>query len=69
MANLKMTFVSESSNFFKMFTQGSWANSPENYRPINLCFDSSNLTMFAAELFGDGYLNTESSSLSFVFSC
>lgn len=29
MANLKMAFVSESSNFFKMLKEGSWANSPK----------------------------------------
>lgn len=36
MVNLKMAFVSKSSNFLKMLTESSWANSPENYRPINL---------------------------------
>lgn len=36
MVNLKMAFVSETSNFFKMLTEGSRTNNPQNYRLINL---------------------------------
>jgi len=69
MANFKMAFVSESSNFFNMLTQGSWANSPENYRLINLTLTQATWQCSQQNYSGAGYLNTTSSSLSLVFSC
>lgn len=69
MANLKMAFVSESGNFFKMLTQGSWANSPENYGLPNLTLTEATWQCSLQPYSGDGYLNTASSSLSLVFPC